>query len=227
MEITFRCLPKFEATLPRPVPAANRLPDWLRSMPATAFSELQKKEIHTAKQCAPFIDAMTAGFLIPLAVDIKVENSKLTWDRNDLGGKPPVNQHEQVQVDGTPFSRVPVIRFNNFWTIETPPGYSLLVVHPINLHALPFITITGLVDTDKYVDNFINFPVHWCDVAFKGVLPKGTPIAQCIPIKRDDWTSCFGTIEGDAANRLIEVSQAVADEPGTYRRQFRAPKHWR
>ena len=84
--------------------------------------------------------------------------------------------------------------------------------------------LTGLVDADGYRDNFINFPAHWHDAAFTGVLPKGTPVAQCLPIRRDIWTARFGLIEGDAVGRLQELSRAVLQETGVYRRQFRAPK---
>jgi hypothetical protein len=105
-----------------------------------------------------------------------------------------------------------------------PAGYSLLITHPFNRHDLPFVTLTGLVDADSYIDNFINFPAYWRDTAFSGVLPKGTPVAQCVPVKRDSWTARFGLIEGDAVGRLQELSRAVVEETGVYRRRFRAPK---
>jgi hypothetical protein len=56
------------------------------------------------------------------------------------------------------------------------------------------------------------------------VLPKGTPVAQCIPVKRELWHAEFGTITGDAIARLQVTAAAVTSERGVYRRQFRAPK---
>jgi hypothetical protein len=56
------------------------------------------------------------------------------------------------------------------------------------------------------------------------VLPKGTPVAQCIPVKREFWSAAFGTISGDAAARLRVTAAAVTSERGVYRRQFRARK---
>ena len=117
-----------------------------------------------------------------------------------------------------------IVKFNNFWTIETPPGYSLLVTHPVNRYDLPFTTLTGLVDTDLYKDDFINFPAHWRDSGFQGTLPRGTPVAQCLPVKRELWTGRFDTIVGDAVSRLQENTTAPDNDPGIYRRQFRAPK---
>jgi hypothetical protein len=86
------------------------------------------------------------------------------------------------------------------------------------------VTLTGLIDTDLYKDNFINFPARWRDHSFRGVLPKGTPVAQCIPVKRELWSAQFETITGDAVARLQVTAGAVTSEQGVYRRQFRAPK---
>jgi hypothetical protein len=230
--ITFRCPPELEAILPRPIPAVMGIPDWFKSMPAKAFSDVLQTEQMTVKKCPPFIDAMTFGFLIPLVTDLRVEDETFTWQL-DLPSaaitsypRSPLDFHDNNQVVGTPLFEEDsfIIKFTNFWTIETPPGYSLLVTHPVNRYDLPFTTLTGLVDTDLYKDDFINFPAQWRNPKFQGVLPRGTPVAQCLPVKRDLWTGRFDTIGGDAISRIQETSAATADEPGIYRRQFRAPK---
>ena len=117
-----------------------------------------------------------------------------------------------------------VIKFHNFWTIESPPGYSLLFTHPVNRADLPFTTLTGLVDTDAYRDVNVHFPAHWHDLDFNGVLPKGTPVAQCIPVKRESWAARFETLTHEQAARMHELTQALLDETGVYRREFRAGK---
>jgi hypothetical protein len=232
MAITFRCPPELEPILPRPVPALVGLPDWFKAMPASAFSSVLQSEQLTVKKCPPFIDAMTHGFLIPLVTDLRVEDGAFAWDFELPGGaiasysRSPLDFHDSAQVAGTPFFRDDtfVLKFNNFWTIESPPGYSLLITHPVNRHDLPFTTLTGLVDADLYKDNFVNFPARWRDPSFRGVLPKGTPIAQLIPVKRELWSAQFATITGEAVARLQVISAAVTSERGVYRRQFRAPK---
>ena len=105
----------------------------------------------------------------------------------------PIGFHDPSQIAGTPFFDEDrfIIKFNNFWTIEAPPGYSILFTHPVNRGDLPFTTFTGLVDCDTFHDSPVNFPAHWHDTAFNGVLPKGTPVAQCLPVKRESWTSQF------------------------------------
>jgi hypothetical protein len=230
--ITFRCPPELDAILPRPIPAVLGIPDWFKTMPAKAFSDVMQAEQMTVKKCPPFIDAMTFGFLIPLVTDLHVENETFTWHLDLPGGaitsyaRSPLDFHDNNQVVGTPLFDEDsfIVKFNNFWTIETPPGYSLLVTHPVNRYDLPFTTLTGLVDADLFKDYFINFPAQWRDPKFQGVLPRGTPVAQCLPVKRDLWTGRFGTIAGDAISRLQETAAATTDDHDVYRRQFRAPK---
>jgi hypothetical protein len=175
---------------------------------------------------------MVYGFLIPLAADLKVENGEFSWE----SGLPaqsisnfsysPIDFHDGAQVEGTPFHEDDryIVKFNNFWTIKTPPGYSLLFTHPLNRIDLPFTTISGMVDTDTFPDNLINFPARWHDTNFNGVLPRGTPVAQCIPVKREIWTAEFGTMSGDDAQRLSAVATRLNSETNVYRHNFRARK---
>jgi hypothetical protein len=233
MTVRFRCPPELESILPRPVTAVLGLPDWFKALPQKAFNPVLEDDQLTVKKCPPFIDAMTSGFLLPLVADLKVENGEFSWDRDvpagelNCYGRSPIDFHDSTQVAGTPLfddDRF-IIKFNNYWTIELPPGYSLLVTHPINRHDLPFMTLTGLVDADRYVDNFIHFPARWRDPAFNGILPAGTPVAQCLPLKRDRWAAQFGTITGEAATRLRETTEAIKRDYDVYRRRFRVAKH--
>ena len=233
MTVAFRCPPELEPFLPRPVPAVLGLPDWFKSMPPKAFNPSLGEDSQTLKRCPPFIDAMTYGFLIPLPTDLKVANGEFSWDWNIPGATTtaythsPIDFHDPSQVVGTPFFEDDhfIIKFNNFWTIETPPGYSLLFTHPVNRIDLPFTTIAGLVDCDTFSDSLLNFPARWHNTGFNGVLPKGTPVAQCLPVKREIWNPRFEVISEEAAERLHTTRSAMARETDVYRRQFRVPKH--
>jgi hypothetical protein len=230
--ITFRCPRELESVLPRPVPAVQGIPEWFKAMPARVFSDVLHSDQFTVKRCPPFIDAMTYGFLIPLITDVRVENGLFSWDHivppdsSMMSPHSPIDFHDNSQVTGSPFFEADqvLVKFNGFWTIELPPGYSLLVTHPINRADLPFVTLTGLVDADRYGDNFINFPARWRDPNFQGVLPKGTPLAQCLPIKREEWAPRFEVVSDEGAVRINEVKWLLANETDVYRRRFRAPK---
>ncbi|MFI4935051.1 MAG: hypothetical protein ACHP7N_10560 [Caulobacterales bacterium] len=230
MTLTFRCPKELEGLLPPPAPAALGLPDWFKAMPAQAFSALVAGEDETVKRCPPFIDAMTNGFLIPLICDLKVENGEFTWD-HDLppGGsvsfpRSPIGFHDASQVTGTPLFEPDrfLIKFHNLWTIEAPEGYSLLFTHPANRFDLPFTTLTGLVDCDRYRDAWIHFPAQWRDPNFNGVLPKGTPVAQCIPVKRETWKARTASFTEAEAQRTHDVISTIGRDKRVYRRQFRA-----
>ncbi|MDO9430740.1 MAG: hypothetical protein Q7T84_05525 [Phenylobacterium sp.] len=230
MTLTFRCPKELEGLAPPPIPAMQGLPDWLKTMPAQAFSTVVAGDDDTVKRCPPFVDAMTNGFLIPLICDVRVENGEFTWD-HDLppgGGsgfaRSPIGFHDASQVTGTPLFEADrfLIKFLNVWTIEAPPGYSLLFTHPVNRFDLPFTTLTGLVDCDQYHDAWIHFPARWHDEGFSGVLPKGTPVAQCFPIKRESWSATTAVLTQDESQRTHEVLEAMSRESGVYRRRFRA-----
>jgi hypothetical protein len=73
----------------------------------------------------------------------------------------------------------------NFYNINTPNGYSLLAVHPLNRIELPFHTLSGVIDTDNF-NTPINFPFY-IKKNFEGIIKTGTPLVQLIPFKRENW----------------------------------------
>lgn len=232
MTLTFRCPAELEKLIPRPIPAVLGLPDWLRAMPQEAFNPTMGAEAPTVKKCPPFIDAMTCGFLIPLPIDLEVRDGEFTWNFEVPKGfvseysHSPIGFHDASQVAGTPFAEEDrfIVKFNSFWTIEAPAGYSVLFTHPVNRPDLPFTTLSGLVDCDRFHDSPVNFPARWHDSGFNGVLRKGTPIAQCLPVKRETWTARFDTLSAEETDRLVRTRSAIGEETGVYRRNFRAPK---
>lgn len=232
MKVVFRCPPELEALLPKPIPAREGLPEWLKAMPQTAEEPDLGFEVRTVKLCPPFVDAMGSGFLIPLAADIEVAGGRFSWNwdlpPSSLGEttRAPLSFHYPGQAAGAPFHEPDraILKFNNFWTIELPEDYALLVLHPVNREELPFRSLTGLVDADLYTDACIQFPARWTDPGFEGTLARGTPIAQCIPIRRESLELAFETIEGPRAEAFREVQAALAAEPGVYRKRFRAKR---
>jgi hypothetical protein len=233
MTLTFRCPKALEPLLPRPMPAVRGLPDWFKAMPQKAFSATAGKDEPTVKKCPPFIDAMIYGFLIPLPIDLEVRDGEFSWDFDVPEGyvsefsHSPIDFHDPAQVTGTPLFEDDrfVIKFNSFWTIQAPPGYSLLFTHPVNRVDLPFTTITGLVDCDTFHDSPLNFPARWHDADFNGVLAKGTPVAQCLPVKREGWAADYQTLSEADESRLIATRDALTFETGVYRRRYRMPKY--
>ena len=216
MNIRFRCPPELADILPRPFPAKRGLPEWLKRMAATAPSADAGGEIRTVKQCPPFVDAMDFGFIVPLAADIKVERGRFEWDwelgPSTVGGytRSPMTFHLGEQLAGAPIAEPgnAAIKFTNYWTIETPPGHALLVTHPFNREDLPFRTLTGLVDTDRYKDGCIQFPAVWRDPDYVGVLERG-PANQCPDPVHDKMAPDQPGREGTGWGRGLAIPSGV------------------
>jgi antitoxin (DNA-binding transcriptional repressor) of toxin-antitoxin stability system len=56
------------------------------------------------------------------------------------------------------------------------------------------------------------------------VLPKGTPVAQCIPVKRESWSAEFSAMSPEQARKLGDNANRLARETDVYRQHFRAGK---
>ncbi len=230
MNITFRCDPALIDLLPRPVPAQATLPDWLRAMAPRAPSSVHGRSIRTVKQCPPFVDAMAHGFMVLLPCDVRVDAGQFSWDwplpALSLHHHPraPLSFHVPEQLAGSPLAQGQrsAIKFNSFWTIELDAGWSLMAVHPINRDDLPFRLVSGLVDADHFFDVGINFPAVWIDPGFSGVLPRGTPIAQCYPVTRTLPTLAFEAMTEAHLKRSDALATRIMAGPGVYRKGFRS-----
>jgi hypothetical protein len=190
-----------DPTLPKPIPASKMMPEWYRSIPRYIGGE-KKPPINggatsgTIKTCMPILDTMTSGYLILSSADVFIEKQSegrfYSWSAYDL-----ITFHSQNQLNGYPklekkmkLENVP--KFTNHWVVQTPKDYSCLFITPFH-HDLPFTILPGIVDTDTYF-NAINFP-FLPDPDFEGLIPKGTPIAQVIPFKREEWKMSVGNLE--------------------------------
>ncbi len=94
--------------------------------------------------------------------------------------------------------------------VEAPPRYSLLCTHPVNRTNLPFTKLTGLIDCDKCYETPLNFPARWHDINFNGVLPKHTPVAQCLPVKGEGRAARFATLSTKETTRIMKTRDASA-----------------
>jgi len=173
------------------IPAKNGIPKWYKDIQRfpKGFPPKNASKIDVSvKACAPFLDALNAGYLVTTSYDLVVSydvGPEITW-RN--GGQ-LVSMRNTEENDKIP---VPVgFSHNHFaWKfpihIEVPHGYSLLVTHPLNRMDLPFYTLSGIVDGKYVMPASGNLP-FFMKTGFEGVIPQGTPIAQIIPIKQENW----------------------------------------
>jgi hypothetical protein len=133
--IRFLCDPKDEGVIAAPIPAKAYLPDWFRRLPATDEGKRSRTDTGlTVKRCMPFLDAMTTGWIIPLAATVRIEIREkgavmeAGWDFD----RTMISNHGAHQVKGNPWGNRPPRKFHNYWTITTPPGWSCLFINPMN-----------------------------------------------------------------------------------------------
>ncbi len=229
MKITARCHPLLASLLPPPVPASSALPDWLRAMPSEMVAEtLGGAPVRTLKHCPPLIDALSVGILIPLATDLTIRGGHVEWDwappmiEDAPISRSPIGLHVPEQATGAPFHQAGlIIKFMNFWTLESEPGWSILFTHPLNRPDLPFETLSGVVACDMFKAGYVHFPALWRDPGFEGVIPRGTPIAQAVAIRRDALDLDVGTMTDAEISASADLQHSLGAERGVYRRDFR------
>ena len=85
-------------------------------------------------------------------------------------------------------------------------------------------TLTGLVDCDAFYHNPVHFPARWHDAEFNGVIPKGTPVAQCLPVKRESWSGRFEVLSDDDAAQLLDSRAEILCGNDVYRHKYLAGK---
>lgn len=198
--LKIKFVPAFLGSLGRlspPEPAIKHVPEWYKSLSKFDKSNSDitldpQNNLGTdgaqvsTKMCMPFLDATTAGYMYVLEDDLHVdldENGKpiLWWD----GDVMLVDKRPIIDIV-VPDNCHPIHygwRMN--WYYETPPGYSVLITHPMNRYDLPFYVQSGIVESDIWgLPVFIAF---FLKRNFRGIIPKGTPLFQIVPFKRDNW----------------------------------------
>jgi len=223
------------------------LPDWYKKVPKNDHPKGL-----TIKSCMPFLDSMTAGYVLPLPQDFYIKwnyyNEELkendcffkygldgTLDSDkiheyNLNSSVP-QTHSIGQLGGeNSFMTKKNGGFNflkilNPWKIKTPPGYSCLFTSPYYNENDYFDIITGIVDTDKF-DFWINFPIVINTgkyPTFEKTFLKGLPYVQVIPFKRDSWKMNVDKIKNDKSVFYSYFSNFM----DRYKNMFWTKKSWK
>lgn len=181
-----------------PKPTIKTIPEWYRRGDRFAVKEngdywknpMDGGKIPTWKACPAIFDIMGTGYVYRTPCDIefyedngqikvKVSNPQMA---DFIQNRPPMPQFKAP------------MGYHEFhfawwadWAVEVPEGYSVLYTQPFNRFELPFLTTSGIIDNDK-----VNLPgtmPFFVVKGFTGIVPAGTPYAQMLPFKREDWDS--------------------------------------
>lgn len=209
---------------PSPRPATGFVPEWYKNFPHR--HEHPAKVPENPKACAPFTDSLTSGYMVLLSGAVACFNNedgskyidwKTSWDVVDtqsletyFGYPIPEGYHPQI------------FRWLNPWAIKTPDGYSISISHPHHRFDLPFLTMSAVVDTDR-LPNTIVFP-FLIKKDFEGIIPEGTPIAQIMPFKREEWDSEKSDFDESISNGIDIMKQGYIR---AYKNKFWNKKSYR
>lgn len=192
-QIEFLCAPEDVGVIPEPIPSNRHMPDWYKYLPGK-IDKKDKLDNSTIKRCAPVLDALTMGWIIPLCADVEFitnkDGSSVTFKSNFYKSVVETHTMAQLGTDDHPNdqSPKPPMKFINWWMIKVPKGYSVLFVPPLNRPDKRFECFSGVVD-DGYMGTdcleYINFPFYFHEKNFTGIIEAGTPLVQVIPFKRD------------------------------------------
>jgi hypothetical protein len=176
-----------------PVPASKEIPEWYKNISSYMGGDkavIGKGEtLSTIKKCMPVFDSISSGYLLKTYCDIEILWDGISYEfvTSPYYGEVIVG-HSAGQVTGHPgvnnrHTYVP--KLLNLWAVKTSPGYSSLILPP--MHRNNIINIfPGIIDSDSFHD-VTNFPFTVNTKEEKIIIPAGTPIAQVIPFKREDW----------------------------------------
>ena len=187
--------------IPEPYPAIRHVPEWLKAMPADA------PHGGTVKRCAPFVEALTAGYIIPAPGNVRFTKTEglglsVAYDTHDF-----MHLHHPEEYDGSPFGDKTVVKFANPWIVVTEPDVVCLITAPINRFELPFMAITGIVETGSFYKQVSQPMICLMRPGDVFVLPRGAPMIQVIPFRRDDWSSRSALIdEPRAADQIARLA---------------------
>jgi hypothetical protein len=178
-----------------PKPAKNYMPDWYKEM--TPFAGGHHPTISgrradaTEKLCMPLFDTFTTGYIQEAWCDLHVDisdNGKVIVQQANMyeeltkirEGDNHIIPKDRGYVDGH-------LNWQTLWEPRTPKGWSTYYTHPLNQYDVPFRTIDGIIDTDRWwIGGSVPFLLQ---KGFQGVIPQGTPLYQMFFIKRESWKS--------------------------------------
>jgi len=205
----------------------KHVPEWFKKIPVTKNIRDQGGfPLFTAKKCLPMLDAMTLGWVIPLQSDVHVitnDDCSIIQAAGREGNQiQAVQGHawDQIASEKWPGFKQDPLKFINHWRIKTKPGWSCLFQAMPNSVQSDFTCLSGVVDTDTYM-NTINFPAVWNTPNADITLKAGTPLVQVIPFKRNKMDAKIRTATDREERKRDILEKAQGTRTGVYTQELR------
>lgn len=191
----------------KPVLAKSLMPDWWKKM--KVFQSVRGNRTQTIRACPAMHDWTKSGWLLCSNRDMEVlvgsdrdslSNENFATRDPNSGQSYASPTHPSDQFDNA-FDYLPdgefghvkdAFKMRNPWNIITPPGYSCYYLDPFLFQNKYFATWQGIIDTDEFNVNQDNSQIiFYPRVNESFTIPKGTPLCQIIPFKREKWVATY------------------------------------
>ena len=196
----------------KPVPAVSVLPDWFKRLKT---DDDQDQNYSTVKQCKGVWDILSMGYLFLWPFDVEIfknENGRLDIVKSRTKSQDGFEPHPHIQLEG-----YQDINFQNQergvqkiltpYILKTPEGTSTMMIQPPYRPELKTTIMPGIVDTDTFYGTFnILFTIKDISGKRKIKIRAGTPLAQVIPFRRDEWNLTFKPIDKEKRDTIAKMS---------------------
>lgn len=195
-----------------PLPAKETLPGWYKDLPQFYGGKPDIKNGManlTVKACMPFYDAMISGYVQTAWQDMSFEFKLEENGDETVVYNSPANPAAFSIRDGDPAIKLS----NNFYPFEfvlhppyypqVPKGWSILLTQPLNSFNSPLQFTSGIMDSDQFTHSASGNLPFYVRRGFNGIVPKGTPLFQMIPIKRESWKHELKDFDKDTQDKVM------------------------
>ena len=189
----------------KPVLAKSVMPSWWKKM--KIFQSIRGRRIQTIRACPAMHDWTKSGWYLLANRDMEIlcgserdltSTKFATKDPSGKGYSSPTHPSDQFDnafdyIEDGEFGQVKdAFKMRNPWNIQTPKGYSTYYMDPFLFQNKYFACWQGIIDTDEFNVNQDNSQIiFYPKVNHSFTIPKGTPLCQIIPFKREEWVATY------------------------------------
>jgi hypothetical protein len=175
-----------------PKPAQEYIPAWWKNSPTVKTTRSwDKLNFGNMKICPSFSDYFTKGYIVTMWTDsvlyFNSESNEWAWTTSDSKFSWSTHSKEQYldYVDHKFLNKNSffIFKIRLPWNIFTTKGYSLYQLPTFFHFNEDFSVVPGVRDTDVYHEMNIQLLIHTDKKEI--FIPRGTPLAQYIPFKRE------------------------------------------
>ena len=176
----------------KPKPSINFIPSWWKEMKyVPSYHHLNEAVAGNVKNCPSFMDYFSKGYILPMWADTILYYNEDTKDWGWRSSDPKFtysNHNNDQYLDSADHkflgkSSYFIFKAHSPWRIITSPGYSTYQM-PLPYHFNEdFSILPGVRDSDKYHQINPQIVIH--STKKEIFIPRGTPLAQYIPFKRE------------------------------------------